>query len=40
MDFIWINQTFIVLGITLILWIGLFFYMLSIDMKIKKIEKE
>ncbi|MCC6865915.1 MAG: CcmD family protein [Ignavibacteria bacterium] len=40
MDFIWINQTFIVLGITLILWIGLFFYMLSVDMKIKKIEKE
>ncbi len=40
MDILGPNQTWIVLGITLILWAGLFLYMLSLDKKLKKIEKE
>ena len=40
MDFLGQNQNYIVLGVTLILWLGVFFYMLSLDKKIKKIEKE
>ena len=40
MDFLGQNQNFIVLGVTLILWLSVFLYMLSLDKKIKKIEKE
>jgi CcmD family protein len=40
MDFLGQNQNFIVLGVTLLLWLGVFLYMLSIDKKLKKIEKE
>ena len=40
MDFLGQNQNFIVLGVTLILWLGVFLYMLSLDKKLKKIEKE
>lgn len=40
MDFWGANQTYIVLGTTLILWLGLFLYMLSLDKKLKNIEKE
>jgi len=39
MDFFAQNQNYIVLGVTLILWLGVFLYMLSLDKKIKKIEK-
>jgi len=39
MDFLGQNQNYIVLGVTLILWLGVFLYMLSLDKKIKKIEK-
>ncbi|KXK41273.1 MAG: hypothetical protein UZ05_CHB002003136 [Chlorobi bacterium OLB5] len=34
------NASYIVLGITLIVWLGIFLYMLSLDKKIKNIEKE
>ncbi len=40
MEFLGQNQNYIVLGVTLILWLGVFLYMLSLDKKIKKIEKE
>jgi len=40
MDFLGQNQNFIVLGVTLLLWLGVFLYMLFIDKKLKKIEKE
>jgi len=40
MDFFAQNQNYIVLGVTLILWFGVFLYMLSLDKKIKNIEKE
>jgi CcmD family protein len=34
------NSYYVVLIITLIIWLGLFLYMLSVDKKVKKIEKE
>lgn len=34
------NSNYIVLAVTLILWLGFFLYMLSVDKKLKKIEKE
>ncbi|RPI16321.1 MAG: CcmD family protein [Ignavibacteriae bacterium] len=34
------NSYYVVLIITLIIWLGLFLYMLSVDKKLKKIEKE
>lgn len=34
------NADFLVMAVTLILWLGLFLYMLSVDKKLKKIEKE
>ncbi|HMN49440.1 MAG TPA: CcmD family protein [Ignavibacteriaceae bacterium] len=34
------NAIYIVMIIVLIVWAGIFFYMLSLDKKIKKIEKE
>jgi CcmD family protein len=40
MDFIEQNSYYVVLIITLIIWTGIFLYMLSIDKKIKKLEKE
>lgn len=40
MDFLTQNQNFVVLGVTLILWLGVFLYMLSLDKKLKNIEKE
>lgn len=33
-------SNYIVLAITLIIWLGLFLYMFSVDKKLKKIEKE
>jgi CcmD family protein len=33
------NSYYVVLIITLIIWLGLFLYMLSVDKKLKKIEK-
>jgi CcmD family protein len=32
------NAYYVVLGITLIVWTGVFFYMVSIDKKLKKLE--
>jgi CcmD family protein len=40
MSFIEQNSYYVVLGITLILWLGLFLYMLSVEKRIKRIEKE
>ncbi len=40
MDFLGQNQNYIVLGVTLILWLGVFLYMLSLDKKLKNIEKD
>lgn len=40
MSFIEQNSYYIVLGVTLIIWLGLFLYMLSVEKRIKKIEKE
>jgi len=40
MNFIEQNSYYVVLIITLIIWIGIFLYMLSIDKKLKKLEKE
>lgn len=40
MDFIEQNSYYVVLIITLVIWTGIFLYMLSIDKKIKKLEKE
>jgi CcmD family protein len=40
MSFIEQNSYYIVLAVTLIIWLGLFLYMLSVEKKIKKIEKE
>lgn len=34
------NSYYVVLIITLIIWLGLFLYMMSVDKKLKKIEKE
>ena len=34
------NSNYVVLAVTLILWLGLFLYMLLVDKKLKKIEKE
>lgn len=34
------NSNYIVLAITLLIWLGLFLYMFSVDKKLKKIEKE
>ncbi|MFI5212032.1 MAG: CcmD family protein [Ignavibacteria bacterium] len=40
MSFIEQNSYYVVLGVTLILWLGLFLYMLSVEKRIKKTEKE
>jgi len=40
MNFIEQNSYYVVLIITLIIWTGIFLYMLSIDKKLKKLEKE
>jgi CcmD family protein len=40
MSFIEQNSYYIVLAVTLIIWLGLFLYMLSVEKKIKKIEKK
>ncbi len=40
MSFIEQNSYYIVLAVTLLIWLGLFLYMLSVEKKIKKIEKE
>lgn len=34
------NAIYVVLVIVLIVWIGIFFYMLALDKRIKKVEKE
>ncbi len=40
MDILSQNSNYIVTGVTLILWLGLFLYMLSVDKKLKNIEKK
>ncbi|MEO8514071.1 MAG: CcmD family protein [Ignavibacteria bacterium] len=40
MDILSQNSNYVVTGVTLILWLGLFLYMLSVDKKLKKIEKK
>lgn len=40
MNFIEQNSYYVVLVVTLILWLGLFLYMLSVEKKIKNIEKD
>lgn len=40
MDILSQSSNYIVLAITLIIWLGLFLYMFSVDKKLKKIEKE
>ena len=40
MDILSQNSNYIVTGVTLILWLGLFLYMLSVDKKLKRIEKK
>ena len=39
-EFLEKNAMYIVLLIALIIWVGLFFYMITIDKRIKKLEKE
>jgi CcmD family protein len=39
-DFLETNSMYVVLLITLIIWIGIFSYMWSLDKKIKKLEDE
>jgi CcmD family protein len=34
------NSYYVVLIITLLIWIGIFYYMTSIDRKLKKLEKK
>lgn len=34
------NSNYIVLAVTLLIWLGLFLYMFSVDKKLKNIEKE
>jgi len=38
MDFLEKNSYYVVLIITLIIWAGIFFYLMSLDKKIKKLE--
>ncbi len=40
MEFFQTNQLYVVLSIALIIWIGLFVYLFSIDRKISKLEKQ
>lgn len=40
MDFWSQNAYYVVLSIVLIIWVGIFFYLLGIDKKISKLEKE
>ncbi len=39
-DFLEKNSIYIVLFITLTVWIGIFLHLLSVDKRLKKIEKE
>jgi CcmD family protein len=40
MDILSQNSNYVVTGVTLILWLGLFLYMFSVDKKLKNIEKK
>ncbi len=40
MDFFTQNSYYVVLGVVLIIWIGIFSYLVSIEKKITKLEKE
>ncbi len=40
MEFFQTNQLYVVLAIALIIWIGLFVYLFSMDRKISKLEKQ
>lgn len=40
MEFLQNNSLFIVLIITVVCWIGIFFYLLNIDKKIAKLEEK
>lgn len=39
-NFLQTNAIYIVMIIVLIVWIGIFFYMVSLDKRIKNVEKE
>jgi CcmD family protein len=40
MEFFQTNQLYVVLSIALIIWLGLFVYLFSMDRKISKLEKQ
>ncbi|HJY62711.1 MAG TPA: CcmD family protein [Ignavibacteria bacterium] len=40
MDFFTQNSYYVVLGVVLIIWLGIFSYLVSIEKKITKLEKE
>ncbi len=40
LDFLEKNSIYIVLFITLVIWIGIFLHVLSVENRLKKIEKE
>ncbi|RCK77293.1 MAG: hypothetical protein IGBAC_1602 [Ignavibacteriae bacterium] len=40
MEFLQNNSLYIVLIITIICWLGIFIYLLNLDKKIKKLEKD
>jgi len=40
MDFFTQNSYYVVLGVVLIIWLGIFSYLVSIEKKIAKLEKE
>ena len=39
-EFLKDNSSYVVLGITLLLWIGFFSYMMKLDKKVSKLEQE
>jgi len=34
------DSNYVVLSVTLIIWVGLFFYLFSLDRKVKKLEEK
>ena len=34
------DSNYVVLAVTLIIWVGLFFYLFSLDRKVKKLEEK
>lgn len=35
-----IDGNYVALGVTLVIWIGLFFYLFNLDKKVKKLEEK